>query len=479
MNATDPIRQHARSTPDAPAFILDDRPPLSYADYDAVLDAIARRLLDAGVRPGHSVALAVHRDFALFTLGLALARIGATGFASKAPEDPCDFRVVSRGVAPSPHAPTLQVDKLWFQAPAAGARGAPLATHQDGTALFHIFRTSGTTGRAKALGLSHDDILSRADRRRRALSLPQPGRAMTKVRPAASYGFQFLLRVLLEGGAIVDAPALDDVPGAIGRHRVNYLVMPPGILSAMIARMPPGIGPFPSLEFVEISGSRLTDQLAELAFRRVSPNLITLYGSTEAGLIAIGPVRDILGIPGAVGRLIPGVVVQIVDDAGNPLPPDTEGTLRLRDDGGHSYYGDSGPATAFRDGWFYSGDLARLTHDGMLVIGGRADQIINVGGGKVAPEKLEHKVLAFPGVADVAAFAVPSRTANIDRVAMAIVIGPGFDFATFQARCREELGVFAPETVLRMDAIPRNENGKINRQDLQALAAAHAAAPAR
>jgi len=255
--------------------------------------------------------------------------------------------------------------------------------------------------------------------------------------------------------------------------------MPPGILSAMIARMPPGIGPFPSLEFVEISGSRLTDQLAELAFRRVSPNLITLYGSTEAGLIAIGPVRDILGIPGAVGRLIPGVVVQIVDDAGNPLPPDTEGTLRLRDDGGHSYYGDSGPATAFRDGWFYSGDLARLTHDGMLVIGGRADQIINVGGGKVAPEKLEHKVLAFPGVADVAAFAVPSRTANIDRVAMAIVIGPGFDFATFQARCREELGVFAPETVLRMDAIPRNENGKVSRQDLQALAAAHAAAPAR
>ena len=477
MNATDPIRQHARNTPDAPAYVLDDRPPLSYADFDAVLDAIARRLLDAGVRPGQRVGIAVHRDFALVAVALALARLGATGFASSAAEYACDFRVVSRGIAPSPHGPTIQVDKQWFQVPGPDARGTPVASHQDGSAPFHIFQTSGTTGRPKALALSHDDLIRRADRRSRALAMPRPARAMTKVRPAASYGFQFVLRVLLEGGAVVDGSPLGDLPGAIERHRVNYLVTPPGILSAMIAMMRPDQGPFPSLALVEISGSRLSDQLAELAFRRVCPNLWTLYGSTEAGMIAVAPVRDVLGLPGAVGRILPGVGVEIVDDAGHPLPPETEGTLRLRDDGAHSYVDDSGPSTTFRDGWIYPGDVGRITHDGMLVIAGRADERINVGGGKVAPEELEHKVLAIPGIADVAAFAMPSRGAGIDRVAMAIVVGPGFDFATFQARCRKELGVYAPETVLRMDAIPRNENGKVKRQDLKDLAAAHVAAP--
>ena len=59
------------------------------------------------------------------------------------------------------------------------------------------------------------------------------------------------------------------------------------------------------------------------------------------------------------------------------------------------------------------------------------------------------------------------------------VILPAFDFAAFQARCREKLGVYAPETVLRMEAIPRNENGKVKRQDLKDLAAAHAVAAER
>ena len=295
---------------------------------------------------------------------------------------------------------------------------------------------------------------------------------MAKVRPSASYGFQLVLHVLFEGGAVVDAPALDGMVDAIKRHHVNFLVTPPGILAAMIALMRPDDGPFPLLKLVEVSGSRLSEQLAELAARRVCANIVTLYGSTEAGLIAVAPAREVAGVPGAVGRIVPGVTAQIVDDAGHPLPPDTEGNLRLLNNGAHAYLGETQGSSAFRDGWFHSGDVGRITHDGMLAIAGRADERINVGGGKVAPEELEHKVLAIPGIADVAAFAMPSRAAGIDRVALAIVVGPGFDFATFQASCRKALGFFGAEMVLRMDAIPRNENGKVQRAELVALARA-------
>ena len=479
MNATDPIRQHARSTPDAPAYILDDRPTLSYRDFDAVLEGIAQRLLDAGVHPGQRVALALHRDFAFVAVALAAARIGAIGFTAYSPDEACDFRIASRGAAPSTLAPTIAVDKQWFLPPDGGARGAPVAMHPGGSVLFHIFHTSGTTGRPKALAMSHDDILRRAERRRSAFAVPHPVRMLAKVRPVASYGFQVMLRVLFDGGAVVDAPALEGMAGAITRHRVTFLVAPPGILSGMIAVMRPDEGPFPTLHVVEVSGSRLSEQLAEVAAQRVCPNIVTMYGSTEAGLIAVASAREAGHIPGAVGRIIPGVVAEIVDDSGTPLPPDTEGALRLRADSAQTYLDDSGPTDAFRDGWFYSGDIGRITRDGFLVIAGRADERINVGGGKVTPEFLEHAALAIPGVIDAAAFAVPSRFAGFDRVAMAIVTGPAFDFAAFQARCREKLGVYAPETVLRMEAIPRNENGKVKRQDLKDLAAAHAVAAER
>ena len=473
MNITDSIRANASRTPDAPAYLTDDRPPLSFRDVEALIDAIARRLLDANVRPGQRVGISLHRDLAFVVTAFALARIGAVGFTSKSPDDPCDLRLVSKDGEASRHAPTITADRSWWQVPPPGAAGAPLALHPGGEALCHIFHTSGTTGRPKALGLTHDEILRRAERRRAAFGMPEGTRMLSKVRPAASYGFQSLMRVIADGGAIVDAPAIEDLAAVITRHRVTFLVTPPGILSTAIAMMRPDQGPFPSLQMVEVAGSRMSEQLGELAARRVCPTIVAMYGSTEAGLIALGDAKELRGRPGAVGRIVPGAVAEIVDDAGRPLPPDTEGTLRLRVEEGQDYLDGDATSSAFRDGWFYSGDLGRITADRMLVIAGRADERINVGGGKITPEEIEQAALQIPGVADAAAFAVPSRVAEIERVAMAIVTGPEFDFAAFQQRCRDALGVYAPETVLQMKAIPRNENGKVDRRALKELAASH------
>lgn len=479
VNITEPIRQHARTTPDAPAYLTDDRPPISYGDLDAMIDAVVARLLDAGVRPGQRAALALHRDLAFVIVALALARLGAAGFASNAPDEACDVRVASRGLGVSSHAPTILVDKPWFQVPARDARGATRALHPGGDALGHVFRTSGTTGRSKAVPMTHDAILRRAERRRRAVVLSQPARVLAKVRPSAAYGFQVMMRVILDAGAIVDAPPVERLGDAIERHQVTYLVTPPAVLSVFIASLRADEGPFRSLEVLEVSGSRLTEPLAALAARRVCSNVVSLYGSTEAGLIAVAPVRELVGVPGAVGRIVPDVVAEIVDEAGHPLPPDAEGTLRLRVNDVQSYLDDTDGSSSFRDGWFYPGDTGRITHEGLLAIVGRADERINVGGGKVAPEEVENSVLGIPGIVDAAAFAMPSRVSGIDRVALAIVTGPGFDFPTFQSRCGEALGVFTPETVLRMDAIPRNENGKVRRQELRKIAAAHAEASPR
>jgi acyl-coenzyme A synthetase/AMP-(fatty) acid ligase len=336
-----------------------------------------------------------------------------------------------------------------------------------------VFRTSGTTGTAKRVAMSHQDAGARAARRLRSLDMPHPLRTLSRVRPRASYGFQICLGTLWAGGTMVESGELKEVANVIERQRVTWLVTPPGVLAPLIDAMPPRSTPLTSLALLEVSGSRLTKGLASLAAERICENVNVLYGSTETGIVAGGRFTDMAGVPDAVGHLVPGVEVEAVDDAGTPVPRDTDGFLRVRGDGcARGYLDDTGPSRAFRDGWFYSGDMGRVV-DGILVLRGRADERINVGGAKSSPEALETVVLEMPGILDAAAFSLASPT-GLDRVGMALVTGPSFDFEAFKAACHQRLGIFSPEIVLRVGAIPRNENGKVLRQALAQLARSQA-----
>jgi acyl-coenzyme A synthetase/AMP-(fatty) acid ligase len=178
--------------------------------------------------------------------------------------------------------------------------------------------------------------------------------------------------------------------------------------------------------------------------------------------------------------VLPGFEVRIVDDDGRELPRGAEGTLAIRGAACVASYVDDAEGTlrVFRDGWFHPGDLARLDDDGVLVICGRHDERINVGGSKATPEMIESFVLALPGVVDAAAFAYSSAQ-GLDRVGLAIVADASFDFGTFRSQCEARLGVFTPQTVLRVREIPRNANGKVERRALADLLPAGATGGAR
>ena len=475
MNLTEPIRAQASRAPDAPAYERTKRGRYDYRRYDALIDAIAWRVLEAGVAPGQRVGLLVERDFAFFTILLALARAGIASIRPESPDEACDAFIVPQGGGHPSSARTLEVDPAWFEPP---SRARPAPMHPGGDAECHRFRTSGTTGRPKIVAMTHADLVARVERRLGAMTLPHPLRLLPKVRARAAYGFQVALATLWRGGTVIEPVEVGEVPATIERHGVTWLVTPPGVLAPLIMELPADHAPVPTLGLLEVSGSVLSEHLARLAATRVCPNVCVLYGSTEAGVVAQAPVAELKGVKDAVGRVVAGVDVEIVDERGTPLPFGQDGFLRIRSPGGaRRYEGDDAPTHPFRDGWFYSGDVAMLTADGVLAVRGRADQRLNVGGAKIAPEEIEAVVQGFAGVADVAAFALRSAS-GIDRVGLAIVAGPAFDFEDCKARCRERLGIFTPEVVLRVAAIPRNENGKVERASLARLAAAHAPVPA-
>ena len=468
MNVSDIFRANAATRPDAVAWIDERRSGVTHAALDAIVDAVARRLLDAGVRAGQRIATALDSGLPMLAVIVAVARIGAESIDRLAADDRCDACAATPGREPSSVAPTLRVTDEWLEA--ASPHGTRVAVHDGGPAVFRLAHTSGTTGRPKVVAFSHDLFLARLELRKRAVPLPPAPRLLSMVRLHANYGLQVTMHALASGAAVVGEFPVEALAQAIARHRVNALVVPPAMLAQFVAALPREAGPIPSLDYGEVSGGRLTERLARHALARVSPHLHVFYGSTECGAVTHSTWQETAGRPGAAGRLVPGgVEVAVVDANGAPLPRGSEGRLRFRGATCARGYADgSGPNDPFRDGWFESGDLGRIDPDGMLVIAGRDDERINIGGAKIEPERLEGTVLEMRGIADVAAFSFPSA-AGIDRVGLAIVTDPAFDFEAFKLNCREQLGIYFPAYVLRMQAIPRSENGKVARTALAQL----------
>src|SRR6267142_3868516 len=146
-----------------------------------------------------------------------------------------------------------------------------------------------------------------------------------------------------------------------------------------------------SFEHIVCYSALMSKELAERVRARMCPNLYYRYGSTEAGNVAFGPASSLLRITGAVGYVVPGATIEITDVAGQYLPAGREGTIRIRASSmARCYLADPGAsAEAFREGFFYPGDLGYLMADGIVVLTGREKTILNLGGHKTRPEIIE------------------------------------------------------------------------------------------
>ena len=166
-----------------------------------------------------------------------------------------------------------------------------------------------------------------------------------------------------------------------------------------------------------------------------------------------------------------GVQVEIVDAEDRPLPFGEVGRLRYRSPAtpSGSYKGDS--SEAFRDGWFYPGDLAALDADGFLSLRGRAKDMIIRGGVNIYPGDVESVLLSHPAVADAAVVGVPSPELGEEVAAFVVLKAPvGMD--DLVALCRSRLASFkVPKRITVLETLPKNSLGKVLKRELVEMAA--------
>ena len=474
MNIAEPIRHVARTRGTAAAVIRPDGAVLSYAALDRMIDAVAAALAEAGLAERAVAGLAITGPDELpgLVAALALARLGAASADMALGREHMDWCLPEGGRAAVPGVASVPVEMLWARARALAGSVPPVPAHQDGAATCRIFASSGTTGTPKFAAISHQQVTARVHDMMLWLGSPAAVRVCA-VGFGITVGFQTALRTLWTGGTLVLTDP-DHLLEAVNRHGVQSVMIAPVSLQRVLAGMRPGAPAPPTLATLEFTGSALPAPLRLAAERRLCRNIVGWFGATEIGGIASAPVAALGNDPRAVGFIHPGIEVEAVDPEGGLCPPGTEGTLRIRSATMvRGYLGDpAASAGVFRDGWFFSGDLGAVSADGALLVTGRAGDIINAGGIKIRPGEIEEVLLALPQVTDAAAFGVPDA-AGVTQPWAAIVASGPVPGSVLEAACRERLGLRSPRQVLQVNALPRNANGKLLRDELVRVAIAY------
>ena len=246
----------------------------------------------------------------------------------------------------------------------------------------------------------------------------------------------------------------------IAEYRVRSVVLPPAAM-AMLAD-DASVTSLAPLRFVRSITAPLSPFLARRFHERFGVDVLNSYGQTELGGEIVGwTAADVRAFSatklGAVGRPHPGVELRVVD-----------GELQVRTGAalGESADGSVDDERLDADGWFRTGDLARIDEDGFCWIEGRVSEMINRGGLKVYPAAVEEVLRTAPGVRDVAVGGVPDE--RLGEVPVAFVVGT-FDADALSERCRAELAPYkVPVRFVPVDALPRNAVGKVVARDLVA-----------
>jgi acyl-CoA synthetase (AMP-forming)/AMP-acid ligase II len=337
--------------------------------------------------------------------------------------------------------------------------------------------SSGTTGRAKGVMLTHRNLVAMLSQYEILASDDEvAGNCSLGVVPFFhAYGLVvFLNRTLRRGERCVTMPRFDleQFLQVIERYRVTTLYLVPPIVLALTKHPLVANYDLSSVTLVNSGAAPLGNELQQAASERLRAPVQQGYGMTEATVGVTGRKRldDPIKL-GSVGRLLPNVEARIVDVVtGADLGPGERGELLVR--GPNVMRGYLGDAQATRatidvDGWLHTGDVALIDHEGHLFIVDRLKELIKVNAYQVAPAQLEAMLLSHPAVADAAVIGIPDdETGEVPKafVVRRTEIGAE-ELMTYVA---SQVASYARIRYVEfIDAIPKSAAGKILRRALR------------
>lgn len=478
--------------------------PLTYAEWDARTNRLARALAALGVRRGDRVVFLLAGGEPLASLHLAAQKLGAVSvplsFRLAPPElayclaDAAPVLLVTdaatAGTAraaleltePVPHAhlgadlPDGAVD-LRAEA-AAQPAGAPGERVRDSDISVMLY-TSGTTGKPKGVPRTHAAEFHAAVAHLHQTRSDPFERTLGVMPMFHTMGLRSLLSTVVCAGTWVPQPRFDPEESLelITRERISALYLVPTVYWSLLGTGRLGCTGVRKLAY---AGAAMTPALAERLAAALEPEVfVNHFGSTEIYTFTIGP--DVAAKPGCAGR--PGVFtrVRLVDpDPQAPpdelVPPGEQGQIAISMDSPEAFagywYRPDADARSIRGGWYFPGDLAVADDDGDLWVSGRVDDMINSGGENLYPDEIEDALIRCPQVADVVVVGMPD-----DRWGQAVTaffvpapgVAPQQAAAAVSAYVQDDSGLpplKRPKRIIAVAEVPKSAVGKILRREL-------------
>jgi long-chain acyl-CoA synthetase len=361
-----------------------------------------------------------------------------------------------------------------FDALLSGATLVKPADEFAGRALY--LYTSGSTDLYKRLCCTQANLLSEARNFVETVGLTAQDNILCTIPLYHSYGIGNCLLDAVYAASTLVLLEQDDAPFAGHATRVPQLVNDeairfyPGVpyQFAILSSLPEAAGEnLARLKLCVSSGDVLPRQTYTRFFERFGLPIRSLYGSTEAGSISIDTGETIQF--GSVGQPLKNVEIRILDDTGRPVRDHESGQIWVKSPAIPPSGYDNRPeltAHAFRDGYYNTGDIGKIDACGSLVMTGRKQTFVDVGGNKVDIGEVEEVLQSHPRIREAAAVGI--EIPNLGTLIKAVVVADDpCREAEILYYCRERLAPFKiPRLVEFRDSLPHSATGKVLRKQL-------------
>lgn len=365
---------------------------------------------------------------------------------------------------------------------AAARTAEPAAEFPDPEDVGVVLFTSGTTSRPKAVELTHNNLTSYITGTVEFDGAAPDDAALICVPPYHIAGVSAALSNLYAGRKMVYLPQFDPSEWVrlVRDEGVTSATVVPTMLDRIVSALESEPVALPSLRNLAYGGSKVALPLVRKALGLLPEvGFVNAYGLTEtSSTIAVltpDDHRDAMASTdvtvtrrlGSVGQPVPGIEVQIRDEAGQVVGPGETGELFVRGEQVSGRYAEIG-SVLDAEGWFPTKDVAMLDDAGYLFIGGRSDDTIIRGGENIAPAEIEDVLVEHPLVHDCAV--VGPEDPQWGQIIVAVVVpsaGANPDPDELREHVRSQLrGSRTPDRVVFRDELPTNATGKVLRREL-------------
>lgn len=468
----------ARIHPDRLAIVTPDM-VISYGDFAAAIDSVASNIAAIRLDREKPVAVVIDDPARHLAVIFALAKLG---YASISPPRIHLGQAVSLGAGAVIADATLVVQKAklvlaredWFtrKRPAIDWSIAEVAKDR----IVRISLTSGTTGEAKAVGFTSSAVLNRLNDLRGRLVMSTP-RVMVAFGLISNVGFNSAVNVLTQGATLYAASKASEMAALIRSSNVTFLtasiqqmreLMDHAKAVAMEATA------FDSIRGVMTGGSYAPEDFIRDVRTLFAGEIYNVYASTEAGSAGAVTYAMMLARGGATNRFVPALPIRIEKDDDSD---DQVGAIAIRSTHlGLPFAGGLVQRAPSEDEkWFRPGDRGYIDADGLLVVVGRSDDLVNIGGVKRSAEFFEAHFTKMPVVRDCAIARVDTPAGP--RFYLLVVSDQEVAPEALAEWGRRDNLKFAFERHFRVDAIPRNSAGKVDREAVRRVARQRAGLP--